>query len=241
MNKFCPKCGDKLEEGKACNCEGASETKKEVAVKKSKGFVEDAKAMFKDCLNIFINPKEVVEEKKVFGNAWIIAMIIQAVVVFVTLLIGLDKLLSVIGLGGFSFSLGDIPFDIYVKIGIVIIISVLVFLFAFVSAIYLIMNKLLKVKCEYKEVLNKFSYPSLIMSATILAAVLLSYILPELIYLVLGFGFLYFTVITYAFIKSYFKVEDNHALLYTPVVIMISIIAGRYIIPEVLERIIGGL
>ena len=234
MEKFCTSCGKKLEEGKACDC-----TTKSVS---SGGFMDDVKGILKDALKLFTKPTEVIEKKSVSKYTWIITMAIQTIALFLTLLIGLNAILET-ALGGMyslgmgSVSLGDIPFGVYVKIFFAIAITALIFLFIFVTIIYLVVNKLFKVDCKYQDVLNKFSYPSLIFSAALLVGVILLYLHEYVGMAVIGFGTLYFVVITFAFIKSFFKLDDNKNLLFTPLLIMITSVLGSW----VAQKIIGAI
>jgi len=240
MSKFCSKCGEKLETGKSCNCQSEPNSKTTKGSNKGNAFIDNAKTILNDCLKMFINPKAVVEDKKTNGMAWILAMLIQFIAIYVAMLIVSSDGYGVFYLLGLG-SLSDLELVMYFKYALVLIIMILVYLFAFVGPIYLVMNKLFKIECSFKEVLNKFSYPSLIMSATILVASLASYINEEVVYYIMVFGLFYFVVITYALIKSYFKLDDNKALQCSPLFITISILAARVIMyhTEIIEKILS--
>lgn len=246
MSKFCTNCGKKIEEGKEHVCEVENEviesTSEKVRVS-SKGFMDEFKTVLKTTLDIFRKPTKVAEDKKVPGYSWIITMIIQTVVLFISFLIGINAIMKLanLGFGLVSISLSDIPFEIYLKIFVICALASLIFLFVFVSIIYLVVNKLFKVECDYKEVLNKFSYPSLIISVTVILFVIGISLHAYLGYAIMGFGTLYFVLVTFTFIKEYFKLDQNKNLWFTPVLILVTSLVGSFVVQKVAEIFIKDM
>lgn len=230
MEKYCSKCGKELVDG-VCDCEEG-----ETSSKVKTNFMDNVMGILRDALHIFTNPNKVIEEKDTPKFAWAMNGGIQTIVLFVALSIGMNQLLS-LAFGGFygflGFSIGD-----YLKLFLILLIVVVIFLFLFVSLIYLIMVQILKAKASYMDVLNKFSYPSLIITVVAFVSVLVSIVSSDIGTAVFGFGVLYFVIVTYNMIKSYFKIDDNKNMLLTPVVVMVTILLGSLIAQRLLISII---
>ncbi len=242
MAKFCTNCGSPLEEGKVCDCEKneVRTVSKKESNKSDFDFGKEIKNIFSEFLNLFKNPTKVVEGKKVSKFAWIFVMAIQVIVIFITLLFGFDSLMS-LATGGFSIgSFGiQIPVEVYVKLFFMIIVICLVFLFLFVSIVYLFMNKIFKIKCNYMEVLNKLSYPSLIIAVAIFAGVIGSMIHSVIGIGILMFGFIYYILIVANIISSYFKAGFNKDIYAITISIILTIGGGIFIILKLSELMLS--
>lgn len=257
MAKFCTKCGKPLEEGRSCNCavedsRAVESTKRVVSKVIQSNFMDEVKKVFNSLINFFKSPEDVVKENPV-SKAWIITMIIQSIVLFFAVRLGIGLIINIInivingGLNladldfGVSISPDDIPTDVYFKLFISCIVICLAFLFIFASLIYLLGTKILKSKCVYMNIVNKFSYLSLIVTATILGAIIGFYIHTTVGVIILNFGLIYFIVTTLIFIKEYFKMNINQALLYSTLTILLTSIIGGIATNQVIKILVDSL
>lgn len=255
MAKFCTKCGKPLEDGKLCNCiqenlDVVESTKKVVTKVVKSSFMNEVKRVFKSMINLFKSPETVLKENPV-SKAWLITMIIQSIIVFFAVRLGIDLLISVINflINGtfnftdisFEFSAKDIPTHVYVKLFISGVVLCFAYLFIFATLIYLLGSKVLKIKCNYMNIVNKFSYLSLIISVTIVGTILGFYIHQNVGFIICSFGYIYYILTTLIFIKEYFKMNINQSLLYTTLILLLTMIIGNIATNQVIKILVDSL
>lgn len=238
MAKFCTKCGKKLEEGKACDCEVTTE----VVQTASQGFdiKECANAYLDIIKGIFTKPVNTIQKYVTEGNLvlGIIAILLNSIVnglfVYCFCTKAVD-LLSVF-MGGYGSLLSmsgavEVPFVSTVLYGAI---YMLVMFVVTALMVYVIANPILKDNMNFKKAISLVGVCSVFTTITTIVAIVLLYVSVKLSMLVLVVAGMFYNVHLYQGIGETTKLDKNKLAYVFVAAIAVAMFATLYILPKIL-------
>ncbi len=255
MAKFCTNCGKKLEEGVACDCKKVAAEKVQTSNAVTKNLQnidakDTAKTVIEIIKGIFVKPistvKKLAEEKNInLGYVLlVVAALTQALFITVTINNYVEEvndnpfsaviLMGSINEDGDEFegivgSLIEIDDDELVAKNVnIFAISTLTALALYAilaGAIFVIINKMMKIEVTWKKILVILSIVASIHIGLWILATVTSLIISGLTLYVMGIGSLYFIIVLYQSLCETLKLDkDKSALMYVAAYILVGIV-----------------
>ena len=228
MAKFCTNCGKKLEEGKVCDC-----TKKEVV---SNG------NLFQECLeiakNFFKKPIDTLEENvnesklnhaliMIGINGIAMGLFIMAIAktIYGSMFSGYGSLMS---LAGAQIKVPYLKF-FFVSFIVTVVVELLI-----ACCSYLLSDKLFDGNTDIKKMITLFGISSLILTAAILVATILSFVNIYIALFIIAAGSLLKAYYNYKGLEFACKTDVNKlGYVLMPSVLIVSVVVG-YILPKIM-------
>lgn len=239
---FCPKCGEKNKEGAqfCTKCGekfgatkgGKSSTKtakvttedvKELTKEVTKEMTNEASSIVRDMVAKPVDTLKKYGEEKRFNLALVLVgiMSLLAGLFSVALLKNLySALMSFVqsmygGLLSMASSYGQQPEIPYVKIFFITLFATFALSFVFVGILYFVSNVLFKGKESFKKMYVIYSIISIVVSATLLVSLVLSFISVKMAGLVLSLGFTLSTFYVFHMVRLVGPSDENkHGYIY---------------------------
>lgn len=224
MDKYCIECGKKLKENEKCNCTQNKNTNNEMI----NSLIEMTKGIFVKPINTIKNSTK--------ENNFIPSMILLGIMsiisgLFITILfknsIELFNQINTFRMYAFSPLYVEIP---YVKIFITMAIVIFALTFAYAGILYLVNTVIFKGKSNYKTIYSLYGVTSIVVTASLALATVLSFINIGVSLMVLILGAFLNLVYMYHGIKFIGpKDENKHAYIYLLTNILYFIVVSLFI------------
>lgn len=235
MAKYCTKCGKKLEEGKTCDCNKITKVA--------------SNTLFSECLdivkNFFKKPIDTLEENIDDSklNSALVMIGFNAIAVGLFVIVVLKELFSslmglMMGFGSYNSMLGlgtttqmNIP---YVKYFFIVIVVTIIITFLIALCSYLLAEKLFKGKTSIKKMITLFGFSSIISTASLLVASILSFVNVTLGIIVYAAGSLLNAYYNYKGLEFACDTDRNKlGYILMPSVLAVSLVVG-YLLPKIM-------
>lgn len=239
---FCPKCGEKNKEGaqfctkcgekfgatkggksSAKSTKVTTEDVKELTKEVTKEMTNEASNIIRDMVSKPVDTLKKYGEEKRFNLALVLVGIMSLLTGLFSIAL-LKNLYSAImdlvqsmygGLLGMASSYGQQPEIPYLKVFFISLIATFALSFVFVGILYFVSNVLFKGKENFKKMYVIYSIVSIVVSATLLVSLILTFISVKFASIVLSLGFALSSFYVFHMIKLVGPSDENkHGYIY---------------------------
>ena len=213
-----------------------AEEKVTIELPTKKAFMEQVKSVCKKSINLFKNPEVAVKEENNDIMTFVITLAVASLVLFVTALIGYEKLISMV-FGIFTDGLGlSITFEMAIKMLFISILACAVYFGVYALVIFAV-AKMYQKKANFKNILINANELSFVIVGNLIITVLLTMINVYIAIAFLIMGILYFTLLTNEYMKVKFNLAKAKLFIMTPLIVTITTVAGGFLLNKLVEWI----
>ena len=235
MAKYCTKCGKKLEEGKACDCE--KKEKKEIKeVETSNDMLNDYIDALKGIITKPVDTMKKYTKKSKFNLALImlaINVIISGLFVYLFVKEFSTDLYSLM-LGSYSSILsGPQTTEIPISVFFYSVLLMALFYFAFAGFLHLICGPIMKKESDFKEVIGLMGVNAVFTTVTTLVALLFVFISVPVAIIILLLGGIIYLFNIYRGFTEISKVDKNKMTYAFVCAYVIALFLVFYVVPKI--------
>lgn len=234
MAKFCTKCGKKLEEGKACECE--TKEVKEKTIVTNNTMVNDYLEVLK---GMFTKPLDTMKDyaKRSKFNLGLIMLLLNAIIfglfIFLFAKEGMNGVYTMIY--GKSSLFGNVTKNVEIPIKIFFISTLMMVVYHFLLGgfIHFISTTILKKESDLKKTYSLIGCAATITTATTLLALIFIYVNIWLCLIVLSLGSLFYLINLFHGFSELTKVDKNKMAYTFTSAYAVTLFIVCYVLPKI--------